>query len=383
MSKRLFMVAGEASADMHAATLLIELKKLNPDLHCLGVGGPMLRGLGMETILDSERLNVVGISDWLDRASEVLGGYRKVINSLKSNPPDYAVLIDLPDFNLRVAKHLKRLGVPVVYYISPQVWAWRKYRIKQIKRDVDLMLVVFPFEKEFYAREGLNVEFVGHPLLESIRGRESFRSQSEIFNSPRIALLPGSRKSEVRFHGPILKELAAEIIQKYPGAEFRVPVATTLSDVFVKQYMDSKCLNFQSGNSHEVLGWADIAVVASGTATLETALVGTPFTLFYKVSKTSAWLYRNLMSYRGFIGMPNLLLQTEVVKEYFQDLANPKTLYSEVDHLIQDENYRTTQASLLVKCRNLLGDRGANQRAAQSIDTFWRKLRQNKQERPA
>lgn len=364
------MVAGEASADMHAAALLREIRKLLPETECFGVGGPSLRKSGMETILESETLNVVGISDWIDKVGEVFGGYRKVVKSLKSNPPDYAVLIDLPDFNLRIAKHLKRLNVPVIYYISPQVWAWRKYRIKQIKRDIDLMLVVFPFEKDFYSREGFSAEFVGHPLLETIKPRKQYRNQEDVLSCPRVALLPGSRRSEVRFHGPVLSDVAQKIIQKYPGAQIKVPVAETLSAEFVQENFNHSGIDFQLGEAHQALEWADVALVASGTATLETALIGTPFALFYKVSSTSSWIYKYLMSYKGFIGMPNLLHKKEIAREFFQESATSDNLFSEIDKLITIESYRREKAAQLQKCRNFLGDEGASLRAAEKIKAF-------------
>jgi lipid-A-disaccharide synthase len=367
------MVAGEASADMHAASLLKELKNLHPEIECFGVGGSALKRTGMDIILESEKLNVVGISDWFDRMGEVLGGYRSVIKSLKASPPDLAVLIDLPDFNLRVAKNLKRLGVPVIYYISPQVWAWRKYRINQIRRDVDLMMVVFPFEKDFYAKEGVEVAFVGHPLLELIRARASYRNSSEIKVTPRVALLPGSRRSEVKFHAQLIVELAKKIVEKYPEAQLRVPVAQTLTKEFVQEQLKGTNLKIEEENSHHIIEWADVAIVASGTATLETALIGTPFALFYKVSATSAWIYKKLIRFNDFIGMPNLLQKREVVKEFFQEKATPQNLFFEVDKLIQDETYRVSQGSSLLECRKKLGDEGASLKAARNISTFLSK----------
>lgn len=365
------MVAGEASADMHAAALLRELKKKKPDLDVVGVGGSALMSAGMELLLNSEKLNVVGISDWWDRLGEVLGGYKKVVDYLKAHKPDYAILLDLPDFNLRLAKKLKKLGVPVVYYISPQVWAWRKYRIHQIKRDVDLMLVVFPFEKEFYDDHEVPVVFVGHPLLESIRSKEVFRSQAEVVDSPRIALLPGSRQSEVKFHGPILDALISKIKKTYPRSQIRIPVAQTLSADFIRNHITSQDVTIERTDSHQVISWADVAVVASGTATLETALIGTPFSLFYKVSKLSGWVYRYLMSYQGFIGMPNLLHKKEVAKEFFQENATAENLFHETDKLIRNEAYRRGQIESLIDCRSKLGVEGASNRAAEHIQQFF------------
>lgn len=382
MSKSLFIVAGEASADMHAAALLKELKKKSPEIMVSGVGGSALVNEGVNLLLNSERLNVVGISDWWDRVGEVLGGYKKVTRYLDCNKPDYAILLDLPDFNLRLARKLKKKGVPVIYYISPQVWAWRKYRIRQIKRDIDLMLVVFPFEKEFYDQQGVPVVFVGHPLLEAIKPKSSFRDQSQIFEAPRVVLLPGSRRSEVKFHGPILNELIALIKKHYPKAEIKVPVARTLSVDFVRQHVHSSEVVFDEKNSHEVISWGDIALVASGTATLETALIGTPFALFYRVSSLSAWVWQNLMSYRGFIGMPNLLHQKEIVKEFFQEGATAERLFEETDKLIKDQTYRQNQVCSLLQCRSKLGDEGANLRAAETIHQFFVEREQNNRSQP-
>ncbi|NDG27924.1 MAG: lipid-A-disaccharide synthase, partial [Proteobacteria bacterium] len=272
----------------------------------------------------------------------------------------------LPDFNLRLAKNLKKLGVPVVYYISPQVWAWRKGRVKKIKQYVDKMLVVFPFEKDFYEKEGIDVEFVGHPLLERIEPRKRYRDQAVIQKTPRIAILPGSRKSELRYHAPVLRKLIVKLKQTYPGCEIKVPLASTLS-----KEMITKALNIEPAQvalqSWDTLDWADVAVVASGTATLETALIGTPFCLFYKVSSSSAWLFRNWIKYRGFLGMPNILLKRLVVKECFQENATSEKIFAEVKHLINSGPSRLNMVSSLLTCRQILGGKGASARAARVV----------------
>jgi len=374
MSTNIFLVAGEASADLAAASLVREVKKLLPHAHFYGVGGKRLVEQGMEVVVPAESLNVVGFSDWWDRAKDVLLSYRKILKVIEQRKPDVAVLIDLPDFNLRVAKKLKKLGVPVVYYVSPQLWAWRKNRIKLIKERVDEMLVVFPFEKEIYEKAGISVSFVGHPLVELLQPRRRYRDQAVIEKEPRIALLPGSRKSEIRHHAPILRGLIERIKKEYPQAQIRVPIANTLSTPWVTEKLGLKPAEV-SQDSWETLQWADVAVVASGTATLETALIGTPFCLFYKVSASSSWLFKNLIKYQGFIGMPNILLGREVVKECFQENASPQKLFSEIKFMINSGLSRLNMASSLLSCRQLLGEKGDQTRAASRVVENLKKAR--------
>lgn len=366
MAYNVFVVAGEASADIHAASLVKEFKRLHPNTRFFGVGGPALEGEGVEIIVPSSKLSVVGISDWLDRAGEVFGAYRTVKKTVLRRRPDLAVLLDLPDFNLNIAKHLKKIRTPIAYYISPQVWAWRKYRVKKIQRLVDQMMVVFPFEKDFYAKHEIDVEFVGHPLLEQVSAREEYRSTQEILRSPRVAILPGSRKSEIRYHDQILKDTIATLLKDFPYAEIKLPVAPTLSPDGVKASLGDMLSNVSivEGKAREVMAWADVALVASGTATLECALIGTPFCLFYKASPSSAWIFKNIVRYRNFIGMPNLLLEKEIVKEFFQEKACAEALSGEVQQILQDAGYREQMIQNLARCRSLLGVSGASQRAA-------------------
>ncbi|MFM8270614.1 MAG: lipid-A-disaccharide synthase [Pseudomonadota bacterium] len=374
MSTSVFLIAGEASADLAGANLVRELKRLLPNSTFFGVGGKKLIEQGMEVVVPSESLNVVGFSDWWDRAKDVVLAYRKILKVIEQRKPDIAVLIDLPDFNLRVAKKLKKLGVPVVYYVSPQIWAWRKNRIKLIKELVDEMLVVFPFEKEIYEKAGVPVTFVGHPLVELLHPRRRYRDQAVIEKEPRIALMPGSRKSEIRHHAPILRELMKVIKKEYPAAQIRVPIANTLSVPWVTDKLGLKP-NEVSQDSWDTLEWADVAVVASGTATLETALIGTPFCLFYKVSPSSSWIFKKFVKYQGFIGMPNILLGRQVVKECFQEDASAAKLFSEVKFMINSGLSRLNMASSLLSCRQLLGEKGDRTRAASRVIENLKKSR--------
>lgn len=381
MSTKILLIAGEASSDLAASGLVKELKKLVPQCEFYGVGGKQLIQQGMDVVVPADKLNVVGISDWFDKAKDIWVSYRKVIKAIEAKKPDLAILLDLPDFNLRVAKKLKSLGVPVVYYLSPQVWAWRKGRIKLIKERVSKMLVVFPFEKDFYQKEGVEVEFVGHPLVESLQPRKRYRDQAVIQKGPRVTLLPGSRKSEVRYHAPILKNLIALLKKEYPECQIQVPVASTLSADWVRKVLGLRTEELVT-NSWDSFHWADLAVVASGTATLEAALIGTPFCLFYRVSPSSAWIFKHFVKYKGFIGMPNILLGRQVVKEFFQEGASPESIFSELKYLINSGPARLNMVSLLLSCRKILGEKGSHCKAAEQVMELIQRVSKAKETEP-
>ncbi len=367
MRNEVLIVAGEASADRHAASLVKELRLSDPGLHFFGVGGKHLREQGLEVVIPAEQLNVVGLTDWFDKLWKVLEGFGALKRQVQLRRPRAAILLDLPDFNLRLAKHLKKLGVPVVYYISPQVWAWRKYRVRAIRNLVDKMLVVFPFEREFYNRLRIPAIFVGHPLLEQVQKRLKYRDTQVIRSSPRVAILPGSRTSELVHHTELVKELCYLLKKKYPQAQLRIPVASTLSFEQVSQRFQGCPVEVVTVDSREVIDWADVAAVASGTATLETALIGTPFTLFYRMSRLTRWAIQYAIRYRGFFCMANLLHGREVVREFLHERATARRVFEECVRLIEDEAYRRKMAQDLHACRVLLGDAGASQRAAKEV----------------
>lgn len=368
MATEILLVAGEASADMHAAALVDQLRARNPSLKFFGVGGPRLRERSMEIIAPAEALNVVGGSDWKDRWREVFGAFRNVKQAAASRNVAAAVLMDLPDFNLKLAKFLNQKGIPVLYYISPQVWAWRQYRIRKIRKYVSKMLVVFPFEKAFYEKHGISVDFVGHPLLESLDARRSYRTQDEIRENPRVALLPGSRPSEIRHHAELLKQTAARVLSTHPTTVFKIPLAPTVDAAWVRSvFADTPSIEVSSEDSRDVLKWADAALVASGTATLETAILGTPFALFYIMSRSSAFVVKYLVRYRNFFGMPNLLHGSEVVREFLHERATPEALAAECNRMIEEAPYRQAMAEKLVQCRELLGRPGASGRVATQV----------------
>lgn len=363
---RLFIVAGEASADLHAASLVRELKTIR-DIECFGVGGERLTAAGMEVLVPASQLNILGFVDWWDSLGSIWKSLKTLERTIAERRPDLILLLDLPDFNLTLARRIKKLGIPIVYYISPQVWAWRKYRVHQIRRLVDKMLVLFPFEKDFYAQHGVDAEFVGHPLLDQIEPRYLFRSQPEINSAPRVALLPGSRPKELHNHADLLRETARRIRQKFPNASFKVPIASTLTPTCVRGAFGDVEVECTSDATLPILNWADYACVASGTATLETALVGTPLCIYYKVSPLNAFIKDHIFRYRGFFGMPNLLLGEAAVPEFFQEGATAEALSNHACRVFEDETYRTMMVERLQRCRTLLGAKGASRRVALEV----------------
>ncbi len=361
------MVAGEASADLHAARIVRDLKANDPSLSFVGVGGKHLQGEGMNVLLRSESISLVGLTEIVGRVWELIGNFRKVQHYAEKNKPYAALLIDLPDFNLRLAKHLKKAGVPVIYYISPQIWAWRKSRIHKIKKYVDRMLVLFEFEKTFYEKHGVPVTWVGHPFIDEIAARPPGRPKAERLSSPRFALLPGSRRGEIRHHTPILRELVTRLKKRYPSASFQVPVAPTVPSSVMMEAFSGLDITFSEKGTDAVVRWSDAAVVASGTAVLEVTLTETPMCLYYLLNKSTAFLLRKVWGFDMFIGISNLLMGREIIREFEQEKARADLIAEECQRLIEDDTYRSEQIQALRMCREKLGGKNALDRTTLAI----------------
>lgn len=368
---KILMVAGEASADLHGSHLLREIKSKCPQgVRAFGVGGEKLRAEGMEILVAAQDLSIIGVTAVVKRLPELLGYFNGLVETAKREKPDLAILMDLPDFNLRLAKKLKRLGIPILYYISPQVWAWRQGRVNHIRKYVDHMLVLFPFEKDFYDRFGVRSTFVGHPLLDFLPQKNEYRTNAEVHKGPRLALLPGSRRSELEHHRDLLFGVVDRLTKKFPTLQVRLPVAATLSPDWVRELYKHPRISVEVGNAYDILCWADAAAVASGTATLETALIGTPFCLYYLVTPLHAFLFKTVVRWTGPIGMPNLLLERPVAEEFYQKRAKEELIAAEVVRIFENESYRQEMVQALVKCRERLGTSGASNRAAQEAVTM-------------
>jgi len=366
-TRKVMIIAGEASGDVHGARLVKAMEALRPDLEFFGIGGSVLRQAGVRITVDNAQLAVVGISEALSKLKILLKALKVAKGDLKRIRPDLLIVIDFPDFNLRVATMARKLGIPVMYYISPQIWAWRTGRVKKIKEVVDHMVVIFPFEVAFYEGRHVPVTFVGHPLLD---GMTPMRS-GEAKEGPKgkgvlIGLLPGSRNEEVGRLLPTMVEVADVLSQHVPDARFAIPVASSVDRNLVKTMVEGRAPRFfiLSDGLGEILREATLLITASGTVTLEAAIAGTPMIIVYKVSHFSYWLAKRLVRVEH-IGLANLVAGKRVVPELIQHQASTDKIAHEALQLIKDEDRLAEMRRQLGRVAQRLGAPGASQRAAQ------------------
>jgi lipid-A-disaccharide synthase len=335
---------------------------LRPELRPFGIGGQALEAAGLDRVADARELAVVGLSEVLPRLPRILGVFRRLLRAARERRPALALLVDSPDFNLRVARRLCRLGIPVLYYIAPQAWAWRRRRVRLLRRLVRHLAVVFPFEEPFFGEAGITTTFVGHPLLDAVAWptREEARHALGIDAGPVVAVLPGSRYGEVRHHLRVMIEGA----RRHLGGKGTIllPVASTLDEARLRALVPPGIpeVRLLAGQSRRALAAADRAVVASGTATVEAALAGTPAVVGYRVNPLS-YLLARLLVRTPFIAMPNLLAGRELMPELIQGKLRPETLSSALESLAaRDAEIRAGLAEI----RTRLGGPGAAERVA-------------------
>jgi lipid-A-disaccharide synthase len=324
---------------MYGAEVAHALRRKFPDAVIYGLGGQRMQEARVELESDISHTAVVGPFEAITYFGALYRVFRRIVDRVESEPPDAAILIDFPDFNLRLAKRLKTAGVPVVYYISPQVWAWRSGRVKQIRELVTKMLVIFPFEEEIYKNAGVDVEFVGHPLMDSVKptlSKDEFcRKYSLDSKKPIVAILPGSRRKEGRFILPTLCVAADQIVAQKPDTQFVLPMAPGLDRQLIDSIIQKRSITVASGDTYNTIRYARAAMVASGTATLETALLGTPEVIVYRISGATWFLGKFLLKVRLF-GIVNIILGEEVVPELFQDKFTPDSVSRMTMRLMDD-----------------------------------------------
>jgi lipid-A-disaccharide synthase len=366
--RALLLVAGEASGDLHAARLLGELRPLVPEFEAFGLGGDELAAAGQRRLAESREIAVVGISEALrilPRAREI---FRTILSEVDRVRPAAAVLVDFPEFNLRLAAALKKRGVPVIYYISPQVWAWRQGRVRKIRRTVDELLVLFDFEEAFFRDRGVAVVHVGHPLIDEVPDPGSLAGRLPAREGPhRLALLPGSRRSEIDHLLPAMLG-AVEVLRRDRPVEARIVRAPSVDLALLTAHMERSGVEVPvvSEGRFAEIAESDLALCASGTATLEVGLLGTPMVVVYRLARGSMLLARLLVDLPHF-SLVNLVLRRCVVPELLQEKVNPQSLAAAARGLLDDPARRLRMREELAELRSHLGEPGAARRAAERV----------------
>lgn len=366
---KIYFVAGEASGDEHGAALMRSLRELAPDCEFHGRGGPQMKALAGETLLNwVDAAAVVGLWEVVKRYGYFRAQFAQTLQEIAVGQPDAVVLIDYPGFNLRLARTLRARSpkLKIIYYISPQVWAWNRGRIRQMARYLDLMLCIFPFEAELYNASGLRTLFVGHPMIESLAARRSHEPR----NPDLVGLFPGSRSREVKKIFPVMLGAAAGIVAQRPGTRFEVAAASEALAREIEQFAGRSPLrdrlNTVTGDSAGTMQRAAAGMVASGTATLESAYFRMPFVLVYKVSWPT-YLAARLLMRVPFLGMPNVLAGRQIVPEFLQHEARPNAIADALLQLLDDRAARQEMISSFDAIIEKLGEAGASRRAAQAI----------------
>jgi lipid-A-disaccharide synthase len=371
-SARLLISCGEPSGDLYAGALVRGLHSIDPQIAVSGMGGPAFADAGGALLEDYRGVAVTGLTEAIRKIPKSYAALRRLAAWARANRPDALVVIDFPDFNFRLARLVKALGIPVVYYISPQIWAWRPKRIEAIRRLADLVLVIFPFEEAIYREAGVAVEFVGHPLIDLARPsapRAAFlSSQGFSLSAPTIAILPGSRPNEVSRILPDLMIAARKIRLRLPSAQFFVARAPNLEDYHFESLSAGGGTLFRvlENDTDAILAAANVVLTASGTATVQTALHGTPMVIVYRVSPLTYRLLRHLVTVDN-IGMVNLIAGERLVPELIQEAFTPATVAGEAISMLTDQDRVNRIRAGLARVRERLGGPGASRRAAEAI----------------
>jgi lipid-A-disaccharide synthase len=365
----LLLSAGEASGDMYAARLATALRS-RADVLLFGMGGPQMRAAGVEIVTDYSEVSVVGITEIVRHLPSLLRAMDRIVKEAEKRKPALAVLTDFPGFHLRLARKLQPRGIRNVYYICPQFWAWRPWRANLVRRRFVKALCIFPFEEEFFRKAGVSTEFIGHPLVGEVhatKNRKQFCEELGLDPARTIvSILPGSRAAELAHHLPVLQESCARIHAKKP-AQFMVAAAHAKDVELLKVgWPAGTTVRVVEGETYNALAAADVAIISSGTATVEAALLNVPMVVVYRVSPVTATLAKPLVR-TPFFAMVNLIAEKQVVPELVQDKFTPEAVTQETVRLLQDPNARASMKDSLAEVRTRLGPPGAVERAADQI----------------
>ena len=381
-SQQIMIIAGEASADRYGAALVRSLAAMHDkrEIRFWGTGGDAMRAAGVELLAHVRDMGLIGVGEVFSGLSSYYQLLRRLTNRAAAQPPNVAILLDFPDFNLRLIKNLKRQGIKTVYYISPQVWAWRSSRVRIIRRYVDKMLVILPFEEEFYRRRGVAAEFVGHPLLEDFQpttNRAEFLASEQLPPERQtVALLAGSRRKEIGYILPMMLR-AARLLAADRPVQFLISVAPTVERKYVEEitrtelasFPDRERFRITSRSSRDILANSDFAMVKSGTSVLEASLIGVPFLITYRISALSWWI-GSLLIRTHSKGLANLLAGKRIVPELFQNEATPEALARTACDYLENSEKCTALQEELGKIRKQLGARRASETAAAIVSGY-------------
>ncbi len=369
-SRRAMIVTGEASGDLHGGNLIAAAARVDPELKFFGVGGVCMERAGCEILVKGEEIATMGLVEVIGHLPVI----RRVFRQLKAillgpDKPDLLVLIDFPEFNLRLARVAKEAGIPVLYYVSPQVWAWRQGRVKKIAAVVDHLAAIFPFEPDFYRNEEIDVDYVGNPLLDEFAitvGRDDFLRQNGLDPAQKtVGLFPGSRRNELKYIFPTIVAAARLLHQRHPELQFLLPVASTLNDAMILDKLAGEPFapKLVHDTLYNVANACDAVITVSGTATLQTALAGAPMAILYRMNPISYAIGKRLVKV-PHIGLANIVAGEQVAREFIQDGAVPADIADEIGRILADADYREQIRAKLATVQQRMGEPGCSERVA-------------------
>lgn len=364
-SPTLMISAGESSGDQHAANLFTELKKQRPDIKAIGMGGAAMAAAGIDVRYDSSAIAVIGVVEVIKHYPDILRMLKRMQQLLASEKPDLLVCVDYKEFNFKLAAYAKKIGIKVLFYVSPQVWAWRAGRVKKYGKVIDMMAVIFPFETAYYQAENVPVRYVGHPSVDKVQPLYSKTEDLQRFgldaSKPLLGLLPGSRVNEIKRLLPVMLAAAERVQQQMPTVQFILPQANSIDDDLLASYLQQTTLDIKriKNQPYDVIQCCDAVISCSGTATLENALLGVPMLIVYKLTEITYWLGRWLVKTK-FIGLPNIIAGKGIVKEFIQHDATAENLADEALRLLGNQAYAETMRGDLQQVKQQLGQGGAS-----------------------
>jgi lipid-A-disaccharide synthase len=375
MDKKIMIIAGESSGDLHGSYLIKNLKKINPDIKISGLGGPLMKKEGADIFYDLTEIAVIGFFEILKNYPKFKYAYNLFLKKLDKNKPNAVILIDYPGFNLKIAKQIKKREIPIIYYISPQVWAWGSKRIKLLKKFVDKMVVVFKFEEKMYQEKKIDAFFSGHPLVDIVQVTERKEITENKYNldllKKTVFCLPGSRENEVRKHLPIMLESCRLIKKGFNNVQFLIGRSSNVKESVYKNLLSKENIDAKlvTNDNYNVLNISDFAIICSGTATLEAAILKTPMAIIYKISFLS-WLFIKNLIKIPHIGLVNIVAGKKIIPEFVQYEAQPKNIADYIIECLKNKEKTNRIKEELSKVKESLGPEGASKRTAVYIADF-------------